>query len=138
MANVPIQFFQAGATVIPTLMIAVVVGMKYGEGPARRLEGKGKIARLVLVVLFVVSLLGGIFGAEFIALTALIQGGGTAQQAFYVWLGISVAFYFLAHEFMKPIRSSATGFEFELIDWLLLGMLLASLFVASSVLSPFV
>lgn len=42
-----------------------------------------------------------------------------------------MAFYYLAHEYLTPTKKIATKFERELIDWLLLGLLIAS-FTASA------
>ncbi len=114
-------------------MIAVVVGMKFGEGPAQRLEGKGKVGRIVVLVISVVAI-AGIFASEFVALAALIQGGGTLEQAYFVWLGITMAFYFLAHEYLMPVKKVATNFERELLDWMILLLMIASLVSATYVL----
>lgn len=85
MANVPIQFFQAGATAIPTLMIAVVVGMKYGEGPAQRLQGQGQVKRIILI-LFFVGFIGAILGCEFVALAGLYKA--TELSSKVPWFGL--------------------------------------------------
>lgn len=133
MSSVPVQFFQAGAGVVPTLMIAVVVGMKFGEGPAQHLEGKGKIGRIVVLVLAVLSI-AGIFASEFVSLAALIRGGGTTDQAYVVWLGITIAFYFLAMEYLTPVKRLASKLESELLDWLVLALMIASFISAVLVL----
>ena len=98
--DVPIPFFQAAATAIPTLLIALAVGVKMGNQFATdspyRLDKLGKATAALLVVATIVS-------GEFVALAALIEGAGSANQATWVLTSIGTCIYFLGFELLTPL-----------------------------------
>jgi hypothetical protein len=104
MASIPIAFFQVGATAIPTLLIAVAVGLKQGVSHAESFK-KTKGDRAVAV--FTVSLFSLTVGAgQLAALTALYQGTGGRFQALLVWMAVSFALMFIIMEFITPVVSA--------------------------------
>lgn len=105
MASVPIAYFQVGATAIPTLLVAVAVGLKLGLSHAEEFKKASRVDKGVAVFTVVLfSLSVGI--GELAALTALYQGEGSSLQAFLVWGAVSFALLLIIMEFITPIVSA--------------------------------
>ncbi|MET3812432.1 hypothetical protein [Arthrobacter sp. UYEF3] len=105
MTEVPITFFQAGATAIPTLLIAVAVGLKQGVIQAEMLKKAsnfGKIGILIPAVLFVVSVVAGLLAA----VTALFYDHGSSFQAGLVLTALMNSLAFIVIEFFTPIAAA--------------------------------
>ncbi|WP_369746491.1 hypothetical protein [Paenarthrobacter sp. AMU7] len=108
----PIAYFQAAATAIPALMIAVAVGMRRGHKLA---ELSGTNATRRIMNLNVVLLLFFLIGAgEVNALLAIATNGGTAVQGYWAYQGIILAFAQLGHELVTPVLS---GIEDKKLLW---------------------
>lgn len=117
MTDVPIQFFQVGATAIPTLLIAVAVGVKQGAAYAEMFSNSSRLMKCVTLFglfTFLVSVVGG----ELAALTALYQGKGTPSQAIFVYTGIGNTLAALVAEYVQPM-AKAMSFRGGLVLWIL-------------------
>lgn len=108
MHNVPIMFFQVAATAIPTLLIAVAVGIKQGATYA---EYYGQIKRpwvkIMLVGMTVVLGLAIALG-EFAALRAIARGSGNGLEAELVFSAIYVCFMLIFMELLAPFAQHMT------------------------------
>ncbi|WP_156507344.1 hypothetical protein [Arthrobacter sp. OY3WO11] len=105
MSQVPLAYFQVGATAIPTLLVAVAVGLKQGVTHAEEFKKASRIDKGVAVftvVLFSLSVGVG----ELAALTALYRGEGSSLQALLVWGAVSFALLLIIMEFITPIVSA--------------------------------
>lgn len=96
------MLFQAGATAIPTLLIAIAVGLKHGAAQAETFKSSSALIKIVTVfmgVILIVSLVGG----ELAALTALYHGEGNVFLAKLVFVAIINCLGILAFEFLQPL-----------------------------------
>ncbi|WP_285250239.1 hypothetical protein [Pseudarthrobacter sp. fls2-241-R2A-168] len=103
MNNVPIMFFQVSATAIPTLLIAVAVGIKQGQTFAgfyeRAVTGRHKRVLLVMtIVLPLIIILG-----ELCALRAVLRGAGNELELLLVWGAYFNCLLLIFLEFIVPI-----------------------------------
>ncbi|WP_306633669.1 hypothetical protein [Pseudarthrobacter siccitolerans] len=105
MNNVPIMLFQAGATAIPTLLIAIAVGLKQGAAQAEAFESSSKPMKIVTVFFGVVLILSLVCG-ELAAITALYHGEGDVFLAKLVCIAITNCLGILAFEFLQPLAEA--------------------------------
>jgi MFS family permease len=125
MNAVSITYFQAAATAIPTLLIAVAVGIKQGAIYADYyglLRGRRKI--FVLVMLSIVAL--AIVLGEMAALRAIARGSGNTLEVELSWAAIMTCMLLIVLEMVQPLaekmapenghrlRLSVAGFWFVL------------------------
>ncbi|MDQ0078241.1 hypothetical protein [Arthrobacter oryzae] len=102
MTEIPIMFFQVGATAIPTLLIAVTVGIKHGEIYATDYEhAKKKHKVYILAVLSAMALV--IVLGEMSALRAIARGAGNRLEVDLVWSAIMACILLITLEMMKPM-----------------------------------
>jgi protein-S-isoprenylcysteine O-methyltransferase Ste14 len=107
MLQMPIMFFQVGATAIPTLLIAVAVGIKQGAIYAEiydRAAGWHKKFALVLLCLVTLSIVLG----ETAALRAIARGSGNGMEIELVWTAIMVCLLLIALEMVQPLSAKMT------------------------------
>lgn len=76
--QVPVQYFQVVAAVIPTLLVAIVIGRRHGETVALSLTDMNRVAAGALVLL-VASAGTIVLAAEVISLKVLASGGAVYQ-----------------------------------------------------------
>lgn len=101
MGTIPMAYFQAGATAIPTILIAVAVGVRQGTTWARDMQKETRLGRIltICIVIFCVLI---IVGGEASALVALLTGHGTLMAADVVWGGVMSGLLLLTAELIKP------------------------------------
>jgi len=113
LVNIPIEFFQASATIIPALLIALAVGAKHGEDYAERMTEKrfsGFIAIVtVLVLVFVIG------AGEVTALIGIIFGGASAGAAGLVFTAILLCILLVARELTQPLFAKTSRRVQELV-----------------------
>ncbi|MBT2565269.1 hypothetical protein J7I84_01945 [Arthrobacter sp. ISL-85] len=101
MNQLPIMFFQVAATAIPTLLIAVAIGIKHGDTYAGYYERvQGRIRYLypsLTVAMGLVVALG-----EFAALRAIARGSGNHLEAEMVWGAIHICLLLIVIELLEP------------------------------------
>ncbi|SDP33250.1 hypothetical protein SAMN04487914_10890 [Arthrobacter sp. ok909] len=108
MTSVPMPFFQVGATAIPTLLVAVAIGIKAGNlhGEVFQSARKShKIAALFSSFFFIAIVTAG----ELSALTALFKGYGNSIQAACIWTAMTTCLFLIIIEFVGPISNSMTA-----------------------------
>jgi hypothetical protein len=108
MASIPIQFFQVGAAAIPTLLVAVSVGLKQGAQYAELATKSGPIVRYATALLSLFLMLNIVAG-ELCALYALTIGSGDTALARPVATAIMICLLIIALEFLKPIMDTLPG-----------------------------
>lgn len=102
MAQIPIMFFQVGATAIPTLLIAVAVGIKQGAIYADFYAvAKGWHKKFAMVLLAMVTL--AIVLGEMAALRAIARGSGNAIEVEMVWAAIMTCLLLIVLEMVQPL-----------------------------------
>ncbi len=116
MSQIPLAFFQAGATAIPTILIALAIGMKHGTQEAERIARKSLRERRTSIG-FVLLLVLAVVGGEFSALFALLLGSGNYALATIVWLGVSLGLLTLIGELLKPILGVLSKNESRILIW---------------------
>lgn len=97
-----IQYFQAVATAIPTLLIALAVGMRLGETTAARLEAV-PVKHLTRFTIILATNTLIIVAGEFAALFALVRGGGNGVEAIICFLAVVVCLNNLIVFLLLPI-----------------------------------
>ncbi len=98
----PIQYFQVTAAVIPTLLIALAVGIRTSDrlAPAMtRATGLKRYAFLLLIALVAIV----IGGAEVASLEALVLGSGTVFSTIVAFLGVIFCFGLVLDAFLHPL-----------------------------------
>lgn len=108
MVSIPIQFFQVSAAAIPTLLVAVVVGLKQGSLWAETMNKSGWFVKLSTTTVSLAIILTIICG-EFCAVYALTIGEGTSALAKPVCAAIAFCLLIIALEFLKPILDVLDG-----------------------------
>jgi hypothetical protein len=101
--SIPIMFFQVASTAIPTLLIAVAVGIKQGAtfaGMYERAKTEDWKARMVLITVGLVSII--VLG-ELAALRAIARGSGNELEALMAWAAIMNCLLLILLEFILPI-----------------------------------
>lgn len=103
MAAIPMVYFQAGATAIPTILIALAIGAKQGQTWAEGLQTETRLGRIssMLLVVFCVFLM---FAGEASALIALFTNDPDITQADMVWFAVMIGLLLLTLELIKPYR----------------------------------
>jgi hypothetical protein len=101
MNQLPIMYFQVGATAIPTLLIAVAVGIKHGAAYASYYEQVKGWPRFLFLVITVVTGLAVALG-EFAALRAIARGSGNQLEGEMVWSAISLCLLLIVMELVEP------------------------------------
>ncbi|MET3349022.1 UNVERIFIED_ORG: heme exporter protein D [Arthrobacter sp. UYEF1] len=119
MSQIPLAFFQAGATAIPTILIALAIGMKHGTQEAESIARQSRRERRTSIG-FVLLLVLTVVGGEFSALFALLSGSGNYALATMVWLGVSMGLLTLIGELLKPILGVLSKNERRILIWPLL------------------
>jgi hypothetical protein len=102
MVSVPLAFFQVAATAIPTLLVAMAVGMKRGEGLGTAFKNAKKQYQM-LIVLFTLLMVAVIGWGEMLALLVLAKGQGEVWQARWVFTAIATLIFVLIVEFVGPL-----------------------------------
>jgi hypothetical protein len=103
------------AAVIPTLMIAVAVGMKRGHSLAETSgDNEVKILRNLNVVMALYFMIGA---GEVNALLAVATNGGTAVQGYWAYTGIILAFAQLGYELVMPVVAEVEGRGVARVVW---------------------
>lgn len=110
MATIPIPYFQAGATAIPAILIALAVGAKHGTTWAARMQKESKRARIGYIVVLMVVVVA-IGGGEFSAILALFANHGSLFQAHMVWGGVTLGLLLLIMELITPVIEVLTARE---------------------------
>jgi len=101
--SIPVQYFQAMATAIPTLVIAITIGLRSGNlfkdlvGPFSK--GRWRYATLIICLLIPTII---VFG-EFAALHALLAGFGTALEALAALFAAAFCLMILLGELINPM-----------------------------------
>jgi len=98
---IPIQYFQAIAGAIPTLLIALAVGLKTGDELAEGIEETALRRRLKFYIP-VLSAGTIIICGEAWALIALATGWGGAAQAVFCAASLLMCLLFLLYAFVRP------------------------------------
>lgn len=98
----PIVFFQVAAAAIPTLLIAIAVGMKQADAFAKLFEKASKRAKPFLVGFWVVLVLMILLG-EIAAIRAIARGSGNRLEAEFVWSAIMICLFMIVLEMMQPL-----------------------------------
>ncbi|MFE4837385.1 hypothetical protein ACFRAU_22230 [Arthrobacter sp. NPDC056691] len=102
MVTVSREFFQAGATAIPAILIALAVGAKQGIRWAQDLQGKSRLGR-VLVIMIVLFCILAVLGGEAVALVTLLTQNYTVDAANLVWSGLMIGLLVLITELIRPV-----------------------------------
>jgi hypothetical protein len=110
MNDLPIMFFQVAASAIPTLLIAVAVGIKQGATYAKQygqLAARGfKFKAMVLGITVAIGL--AIAMGEFAALRAIARGSGNSAEVELVFTAIFICFLLIVLEMLAPFAESMT------------------------------
>lgn len=102
MNDVPIMFFQVAATAIPTLLIAVAVGIKQGATFAEGFVLVEGVHRRILGALGVFVTLSIVLG-EFAALRAVIRGSGNQLELELAFAAIAGCLLLITIEMVTPL-----------------------------------
>lgn len=105
------HFFQATATIIPALLIALAVGAKGGLALADVMEERKGLVR-GFVMLWVFGVIMYAFLGEVRSLTALATGSSSINLASSVLRSIIVLFWLVAAEFLIPPMLNLSRFWF--------------------------
>lgn len=105
MVLVPIAYFQVAATAIPTLLVAMAVGMKHGTNLAESMKGATKWERGLMAV-FGVAMAFMVSWGETLSLLALVKGRGEVWQAGHVFSAIASLIFIVIYEFVYPIKEA--------------------------------
>jgi hypothetical protein len=101
---IPIEFFQACATIIPTLLVALLIGAKHGT----LLAEAARRNRATLIVLTAAGVGGAVLisSGELVALMGIMNHGGTKPQAVIAVTAIFFIIYMLMFEIAGPLSSN--------------------------------
>lgn len=102
MATIPMEYFQAGATAIPTILIALAVGARQGTTWAKDMQKETRLGRILAICIVSFCVLV-IVGGETSALVALFTGHRTIMEADMVWAGVMIGLLLLIVELIKPV-----------------------------------
>jgi hypothetical protein len=108
--TIPVTFFQAGATIIPTLLIALAVGAKRGEKYAEEMTEKKPSGLIAIVTVLILVLVAGV--GEVTALIAIVFKAGSTFQAGLVFAAILFGIFMVGLELTRPLLTkTSTGVE---------------------------
>lgn len=93
-----LAFFQAAATAIPALMIALAVGMRRGHIAAEQSSAKGAMPNFLLMLGLSVAVALG----EIVALLVLAAGEVGPGQGFAVYMALVLALAQVVYELTMP------------------------------------
>ena len=101
---IPIEFFQACATIIPTLLVALLIGAKHGT----LLAEAARKNRTTLIVLTAAGVGGAILISlgELAALMGIMNHGGSKPQAVIAVTAIFFIIYMLMFEIAGPLAGN--------------------------------
>lgn len=101
---IPIEFFQACATIIPTLLVALLIGAKHGT----LLAEAARKNRATLIVLTAAGVGGAVLisAGELAALMGIMNHGGSKPQAMIAVTAIFFIIYMLMFEIAGPLSSN--------------------------------
>lgn len=102
MNNVPIVFFQVAAAAIPTLLIAIVVGLKQADAFAQLFKKASKRLKPVLLGFWLLLVLMIVLG-ELCAFRAIARGSGNSLEAESVWAAIMICLGMIVLEMLQPL-----------------------------------
>lgn len=125
--DVPVQFYQATAAIIPTLLIAFAITGKQGTAMAELMTNwlwKFFITIFALLLFFL------IVASEAISLTVLMYGGGGSSYAIFVAFTILLMVAGLCVEFIVSVFNGLHSNIIVGILVLLCGAILGLIFVA--------
>lgn len=101
MNSVPIIFFQVSAAAIPTLLIAIVVGLKHADAFAKYFGRASKRAKPFYLAFWLLLILMIVVG-EFAAFRAIARGSGNALEVEMVWTAIMICVFMIVLEMLQP------------------------------------
>jgi hypothetical protein len=107
----PVQYFQATAAAIPTLLNAIAVGMKGGIQYADYMNSMKSGSDRSKVILWAIGLIYVIAGGEVAALIAILTNNGSLFQAGWAFAAVIFCFLALASEFIRPVLQIMTAAE---------------------------
>jgi hypothetical protein len=101
---IPIEFFQACATIIPTLLVALLIGAKHGT----LLAEAARKNRAALIVLTAAGVGGAVLISvgELAALMGIMNHGGSKPQAGIAVAAIFFIIYMLMFEIAGPLSKN--------------------------------
>jgi hypothetical protein len=128
-----IQFFQATATAIPTLLIAVAVTSKGGDRFARNVENlHGR--RLFFELIPIMLSIAGIVSGEIASLIVLATGASQWFQAFLAFVAVTLCLVSLTSTFVTPMFDKLKPREVNAIIWVILvGFIGAIVLIATAI-----
>lgn len=132
-----LALFQACATAIPTMLIAVAVSIGRGKTLAEDYDEVGRYERIFRLVS--VLIMGALIAnAEMKALLAISRGEGSREQAFWVVLGAMVLLVNVIYELIYPLIDSEKEEWIKLtVKGVILALPLAVLYYVGREFVPF-